>query len=207
MPETPAETTLFMGKAIVVAGDPTTALGADMVPYDEFPTVVITHHQLKQRGSDRSGHQLAGGAYDKGGRVSVAITGYRNQVDELAAFIAGITALGEGYNVADELFKVDPPTVAIIPVAEKLGAIDSGGVYWIPAADSEGDIAMTFDSTTTGDDANATYTFTLQSLKRITDQAGSPLPTGTREYFRGSPNATGRALTWSLPPEFDAPGP
>jgi hypothetical protein len=205
MAETASKTPYLISQAYVAVGDPTVAQGAGMTVFeDDFPTVEVVLQTRSATASDRMGAQFADGAYTRATGALIRLTGYKAQLQALAPMIGAFVPNGEGFDLVDQTEGFEPPTLCVVPVNERPGAIDSGGVWWFPAVQAtDQDMSLLYDATQEGPDANATYTIELRALKRFADQDDDAIPEGSRIGFVGAPDE--RDLAWSLPEFFDAP--
>jgi hypothetical protein len=98
---------------------------------------------------------------------------------------------------------VDPPTLVAVPAAlkGKTGSVNNPA-WWFPAVATTGGGDFTQEDSE-GEDANSQSDFTLTSLYREQDQAGTQLPSTIRQGFFAPPaQIPGVDLSWSLPPDY-----
>lgn len=186
-----------LGAPYVVIGDPTTALGAGMFDLGQIPSAQITIDTSKARARDVGGVPRAEGAFDRGVRATVTIQLYDTQADVMRAVLTNAEGT-EDLEFNTRYRRMTPPTLAIIPTGDEVGAITSKNVWWVPAADSEGSAELTYDDTE-GNEANNPFTVTFTALLREVDQDDAAIPAGKQVIFRGTPPAG-----WTLPPAYDA---
>lgn len=114
-----------------------------------------------------------------------------------------VTSFIDGMMFETEVQRMDPPTLVAIPAAldGKTGAINNPA-WWFPAVATTGGGDFTQEDSE-GEDANSQSDFTLTSLYREQDQAGTQLPSTIRQGFFAPPDQIpGVDLSWSLPADY-----
>lgn len=188
-----------LGAPSVLIGDPTEANGAGMYDLGQIPQAIVRISQSKSRARDVGGIPQAAGAFDRGVRAQVELQIYDVQAEVLAELLSNAEADGDGVGFSTNYQRQDNvPTLCVIPSGHETNAAASDGVWWVPAADVEGQIELTYNDTE-GNEANQPYTVTFEALLRMTDQADDALPANRRVIFRGAaPDG------WSLPTPYSS---
>jgi len=183
----------------VAIGDPT----GTMLDLGQIMSADIALNPTKATASDVGGHQKASGAFDRGIQPEVTLT--INDVQ--AAVIATLMTAAEydsanaGNLFYNDVTKLDPPTLCVIPNGKESGAISNGGVWWFPAV-IDTDVGSITEEDAEGEDANNPVDYTLSALRRTTDQASTSIQKGAQMAFTVPPGQLSPALSWTLPSAY-----
>jgi hypothetical protein len=105
----------------------------------------------------------------------------------------------EGMLFRNDIRKIDPKTLILVPQGKEQHAIEQPGVWHFPAVVDTGVGDHVFEDSD-GEDANSPVDYTLRALQREQDQAGQTLPNGARVVFTVPPGRVpGANLDWYLP--------
>ena len=133
-----------------------------------------------------------------------ATIGVQESIDDGTADgnIIGIT---EGLLFHNEIQKIDPPSLTIIPRQKRQNALTRAGVFHVPAVvDTDVSDFMWEDSE--GEDQQNAIEYTFKALRREYDQNGDPIPDGAQMAFSVPPGELpGSPLSWNFPAPYDAP--
>jgi|SRR5690625_1336306 len=187
-----------LGAPSILIGDPTEAAGAGMFDVGQVPQAIIRISTSKARARDVGGLPRAEGAFDRGTRAQVEIQLYDAQAEILANLLSNASEGADGGIEFSTNYQrqANVPTLCVIPNGFEDDAASNAGVWWVPAADVEGQIELNYNDTE-GNEANQPYTVTFEALLRETDQDGNAIPAGRRIIFRGEAEDG-----WSLPAPY-----
>lgn len=105
----------------------------------------------------------------------------------------------EGVLFRNDIRKIDPKTLVLVPQGKEQHAIEQPGVWHFPAV-VDTDVGDHVFEDSDGEDANSPVDYTLRALQREQDQAGQALPNGARVVFKVPPGRVpGTSLDWYLP--------
>lgn len=149
------------------------------------------------------------GSTGNDGEYTVDSTSYDSTNDETTITVkesvgdgtADGKAIGfiEGVLFRNDIRKIDPKTLILVPHGKEQHAIEQPGVWHFPAVVDTGVGDHVFEDTD-GEDANSPVDYTLRALQREQDQAGQALPNGARVVFTVPPGRVpGTSLDWYLP--------
>jgi len=149
------------------------------------------------------------GSTGNDGEYTVDSTSYDSTNDETTITVkesvgdgtADGKAIGfiEGVLFRNDIRKIDPKTLILVPQGKEQNAIEQPGVWHFPAVVDTGVGDHVFEDSD-GEDANSPVDYTLRALQREQDQAGQTLPNGARVVFTVPPGRVpGTGLDWYLP--------
>jgi len=149
------------------------------------------------------------GSTGNDGEYTVDSTSYDSTNDETTITVkesvgdgtADGKAIGfiEGVLFRNDIRKIDPKTLVLVPQGKEQHAIEQPGVWHFPAVVDTGVGDHVFEDSD-GEDANSPVDYTLRALQREQDQAGQTLPNGARVVFTVPPGRVpGTKLDWYLP--------
>jgi hypothetical protein len=133
-----------------------------------------------------------------------ATIGVQESIDDGTADgkVIGIT---EGLLFHNEIQKIDPPSLTIIPRQKRENAISRAGVFHIPAV-VDTDVSDFMWEDNEGEDSQNPIEYTMTALRREYDQNGDPIPEGAQMAFSVPPaELPSNPLSWNFPSPYDAP--
>lgn len=148
-----------------------------------------------------SGHRSAKGAVDYGRLAGLTIEPdlVSDEVIGLMLSAAEVTAEGN-VKMHTRARAVEPVSGLVIPstnIGDDGKVIDPKQVHWLPFLTDDAQLVKMFKQATS-DTANSPLSLTLAGL--VDDEyAGTPLPEGMHNYFKGEPSDEG--VAWGLPAE------
>lgn len=200
-----------IGPAVVLLGDPTTALGADMVHLGNVEDVAF---DAGVRGAftssaRRNGTPEVDGIYMHAPAPQAQVQLTDAGIDKLKELIlnhvltpagsGGSTATTDTLGAGDDFVKIAPanvPTLCIVPVEQVADGVDAPNAIWFPATLVDGLDGINF-SRAGEDEISKPYNIRFSAAYRAADQDATAIPAGHRIWFMGPPENLG--LTWSLP--------
>ena len=198
----------FFGPAVLVMGNPTTALGADMEAYDLEEAAVNPGIRSAYAGDARSsGVPKSAAGFRHAPRPEFRLQLQNASKAAFETFLENLVVTESATPSEDtrvlgfgDAFEAIPEseirTVGLIPLTQISQGVDAPDALWLPAG-----MASVIDGiqfTEVGEnDQRFPYNVTIMGMKRDVDQAGDTIPEGNRIIFRGPPATLG--LTWTVP--------
>lgn len=200
-----------VGPAVLLIGDPTTALGADMTSLGNVEEVGFN---AGIRGSFTSSARLNGtpvkdGIYTQAPQPEVQAQLTDAGIDLLSAIIQNSVFTAAGSNssssttatlgLGDEFTQVaeaDVPTLCVLPVSQITDGAEAANAIWFPASTIAGLDGFSYGRIPEGEIVNP-YNVRFSASRADDDQDDTAIPAGNRIAFMGPPANLG--LTWSLP--------
>lgn len=201
MSQTTAQT-IFGGPAHILVGNPTTALGAGMVPLGRVPDVEVTVEVMRQSVTNEIGQSLKDGQFGAVVSAKVTITMLNKSAAILSALMPEATTVGTGNTFSTTFASLTMTTIVVIPEADiALGPASGVRHIWLPACrfDNLGAFKYTLSKGTGASDDGNTYTAEFTATLAATDQGGDALTDGYRILHIGPPDS---GVTWTLPSPY-----
>lgn len=184
-----------VGKVKGWAGDPVTALGADMEDLGELGNFSFMWQPLDTVVAI-NGVGYADGYHSEGailrGRLEIYDQATANIVRFMPQFALTGTSLGFGRSGL-----VTPRSLCILPVDEVADGVASDYGFWYPAYRVTNSPESTYNAKPQNGLLDNPLVIEFEALKRVVDSGDTAIPATAQTGFIGQPDDHG--LTWTLP--------
>ena len=194
-----------VGPCKVLIGDPTTALGADMVELMDIEDVRINANIRTSFGSSAAlaGAPISTALYRMPPQPAIQATIHDADLDILAELILGISTVTTGghktLGIGDAFEKIEGPTLCVIPEAQKGDGIGAVNGFWLPGCIVQGLSDLVYNRPVPEEIQNP-YSVEFMGVYTAVDQDDTAIPVNNRLAFWGPPNGLSAAsIGWSLP--------
>lgn len=188
------------GPRHVLLGDPTTALGADMLAIGLSPKVTVTPTQRQKVGRDVFGNEAHEGRFYQGLQYEIEVMVPRAVATDVRSYIEIAGANGDYVSKGASLTKQ-----TLVLVHPDDAADDAAGASaktrWFPSVRLQDIGAQEYDGEEDGIDGTAYVPLTFITGYIDTDQDGDDVPEAAQPDFHGD-RLSSHGMSWVLPDPY-----
>lgn len=193
-----------VGPRHVLLGDPTTALGADMLPIGLVRNISFSESPRTKSGSTITGNENHEAKFYLGTNVTITMDVPRLVASGVRTYLETIDQSTDGYRALGA--SIPKQTLALVhPDDAQTGtdATASAKTLWVVSVRLAGIAEQGFNADQDGSDDSNFVPLTFETGYVATDQNGTAVPEAAQPTFRGDELAT-HGMTWYLPQPYGA---